>query len=221
MKSVLSAALLAVALGSLAACSGSDDENIASDVPTPSAAADTSVEAITTTTTPPTTSTSTTTTTVPATTTPPDVGTLANPNPIGSTSGDLGWGWSVVINSVVPDATALVMEEFNDPPAPGTVYMLVSVTATLNGPEEANASDILFFLLGPSKLVEERVRVAVPEPEYPRYSQDDPPNDEVSAGGSMTGNIAFQVPAGADLSTYVVVGNHYYSSADEQYFALV
>lgn len=62
-----------------------------------------------------------------------DEGTRENPYPIGSTIENDDW--RVVVNSVTPNATDAVLSEneFNEPPADGSQYMLVNYSATYLG----------------------------------------------------------------------------------------
>ena len=59
----------------------------------------------------------------------------ANPVPLGKPGG-LGNGWSLTITDVNPDATSAILaaDPTNAPPAEGFHYVLVTVTATYNGP---------------------------------------------------------------------------------------
>ena len=59
------------------------------------------------------------------------VGTSSNPVPFGTTF-RLGNGWSLKVDSITPDATAIVMAEnmFNKAPAPGGQFFIATVTLT-------------------------------------------------------------------------------------------
>ena len=63
------------------------------------------------------------------------VGSLASLVPLG-TGADIGFGWSLTINSVNPDAEAEMGDSFNGPPPEGSVYVMVNVTMSYNGPDE-------------------------------------------------------------------------------------
>lgn len=62
---------------------------------------------------------------------PAPVGTSSNPVPFGTTF-RLGNGWSLKVDSITPDATAIVMAEnmFNEAPAPGRQFFIATVTVT-------------------------------------------------------------------------------------------
>lgn len=68
----------------------------------------------------------------------PEVGTRANPAPIGRTLNTTD-GWSITVLSTIPDATAQVMAEnqFNSPPAAGTQFFIATVQATYTGATSA------------------------------------------------------------------------------------
>jgi hypothetical protein len=149
----------------------------------------------------------------PATASPSaDAGTRDNPTPIG-TPADIGDGWTLTVNQVTLDATALVAGEnsFNDPPPEGSVYVMVNITTAYNGPED-KALD--FFTV--SGVTSSNVELnsydsfVVPPDSYDSLA-------EVFAGGSKSGNIVFTVPA-AEVQSLVL-----YTSAgfggDDVYFA--
>lgn len=61
----------------------------------------------------------------------PDGTSRENPLPLGSsvTSGD----WTITINSVNLNANDLIVDDFNEPPAEGNVYIMVNATVTYDG----------------------------------------------------------------------------------------
>lgn len=139
------------------------------------------------------------------------VGTRANPVPIG-TPADIGDGWTLVVNSLNLDATAEVTAEnmFNDPPPDGSVYVLINITATYNGPDE-KATPLIWISGVTSANVEiDPLSSFVVAP-------DEFQMNEVFAGGSVTGNVVLTVPS-AEVASLVL-----YTSAgflnDDVYFA--
>jgi hypothetical protein len=72
--------------------------------------------------------------TVTATRQPTAPGTRTNPIPL-NTPGNLGNGWTIIVTSVNPDATAAILgaDPSNAAPLAGDRYVLVTVTTTYNG----------------------------------------------------------------------------------------
>jgi hypothetical protein len=140
------------------------------------------------------------------------VGTRDNPVPIG-TSADVGEGWTLSVNEVTLDATALVTgaNMFNDPPPEGSVYVMVNITMAYNGPDD-KAIDFFTVSGVTSSNVELNTfdNFVVAPDAYDGLA-------EVFAGGSKSGNIVFTVPA-AEVDSLVL-----YTSAgfggDDVYFA--
>ena len=65
--------------------------------------------------------------------TPPGT-SRTNPIPLGQ-AGNVGKGWTVTVTNVYPDATAQILgaNQFNDPPAAGSQFFMIAVTATYTG----------------------------------------------------------------------------------------
>ena len=124
---------------------------------------------------------------------PAPVGTRSNPVPSGTTF-PLGNGWSIKVDSIIPDATATVMAEnqFNDAPAPGGQFFIATVTVT-------NVSS------GDSRFRDPDLRsVGSLNTPYTTYTNSCGviPNSflfagaEAFPGGSLTRNVCWQVSTG-------------------------
>lgn len=121
-----------------------------------------------------------------------DPGTRTNPLPLG-TSAEIGGGWYASVVDVNFDATDLILAEnmFNDPPAPGQQFVMLTISATYEGPEESSElpTGNAFKLVGDSSV------------SYISYDPgcgvipNDLPRNEVFRGGTITGNICFAVDA--------------------------
>lgn len=120
---------------------------------------------------------------------PEAVGTSqASPAPIGTVV-ETG-GWEIVVVSIDPDATQAVLNEnmFNDPPGDGSQFFFANVSATYRGDTEGqNLLLTSFRALGPSNVaITERCGVT---PDQLDTFVD------VFAGGTITGNLCFEVPS--------------------------
>jgi hypothetical protein len=140
------------------------------------------------------------------------VGTRENPVPIG-TPADIGDGWTLTVNEVTLDATALVTGEnqFNDPPPEGSVYVMINITTAYNGPED-KALD--FFTV--SGVTSSNVELNT----YDSFVVAPDAYDglaEVFAGGSKSGNIVLTVLAGEVQSLVLYTSAGF--SGDDVYFA--
>ena len=135
-------------------------------------------------------------------------GTRENPHPLGTTvaSDD----WEVTVNSFTPDATDAVLAEntFNEPPADGTVYALINVTITYQGADSAYASDVTVNYVTTGGEVVDGLEAFVVGPDAIGL-------DELYAGGSVTGNVVRQIPAG-DTGTIRVTPGWF---TDDAFFA--
>ncbi|WP_240471781.1 hypothetical protein [Pseudarthrobacter phenanthrenivorans] len=116
-------------------------------------------------------------------------GTRENPSPIGSVVESKDW--RVVVNSVTLPATDKVVaaNQFNDPPAAGSEYILVNYSATYIG-KDANGQTPSFvsvdYVTADGKTVN-RFDHSVVAP-------DAIDSNILYNGGTATGNIAIQVP---------------------------
>jgi hypothetical protein len=171
---------------------------------TPSTATTTTVKA-TTTTTPP-----STTTAPPSTTSAPSAGTRKNPVPI-ATDAVVGDGWSARIDSVDFNAAAKVKaaNRFNAEPAAGSVYVMVAVTLTYNGSKAKASYGVRFSALGGSNVQISEASLVLPN-ELDSFK-------DVFQGGSISGNIAFQVLT-SDVPMLVVYAEPAMSFTDSTVF---
>ncbi len=121
----------------------------------------------------------------------PDVGTRENPIPRGS-SAKLYGNWEVRVVNVIPNATSQVLAEnrFNDPPAPGKQFFIATLEATYRGPGSSHFDGrYRLRALGPSGV------------SYSTFEDscgvipDRLPDPEVFTGGTIRGNVCWQVTA--------------------------
>lgn len=142
------------------------------------------------------------------------VGTRANPAPAGSQV-KMG-AYAVSLGPTVQDATADVLaeNEFNDPPAAGSVFVMVPVTATLEGAETGKASaDLTVQFVG-----SDGITYVGCELNYIPGSLSDV--GEMYTGATATGNACASVPAGAVAGgTWVVTETVSFDGA-KVFFAL-
>ncbi|MEV8339207.1 DUF4352 domain-containing protein [Leucobacter sp. NPDC077196] len=122
---------------------------------------------------------------------PEEVGSRSNPASIGSavTDGD----WSVTIDSVNLAANDIMTaNEFNELPAEGNVYILVTGTVTYNGTEDAgeNYYGIIDYVTADGNTISQSY-VDTSGSGIPDYTIMDP----LYPGASHTGALAFEVPA--------------------------
>lgn len=150
----------------------------------------------------------------------PDVGqgTRESPYAIGATVtvGD----YEVTVIDVVPDALDLVMAEnqFNDPPAPGNQFFLVTVGLKYLGTETANPFDLSFNAVGASNVG------------YDGFSEASScgvvPNDiftlpELFPGGEAQVNACWQISsADADSLVMYIEPSFSFDGGDRVFFAI-
>ena len=130
----------------------------------------------------------------------PSVGTLTNPVPVGEVAVYPNWDVSVV--SFNRDATSVVAAEnpFVDPPDPGYVYAIVGGQGTFTGTGFGSISgDLRFRLVADSSLVYDEVESWIAKPPDKLGYQ---PN--VLPGGTISGNVMFQVPAN-DVDSFLLM----------------
>ena len=128
------------------------------------------------------------------------VGTLPNPVPVGEIAVYPNWDVSAVFFS--RDATSVIAAEnpFDDPPDPGYVYAIVGVQGTFTGTGFGSISDDLRFrLVADASLVYDEVESWIAEPPDELGYQ---PN--VLPGGTISGNVVFQVPAN-DVDSFLLM----------------
>lgn len=118
-------------------------------------------------------------------------GTRGNPYPVGSIieNGD----WRVVVNSVTPAATDSVLSEndFNEPPAEGSEYMLVNYSTTYIGNNEDGEMPAMVS-------VEYVTADGTTVNSYDSTVLAPDPIDTTSTlykDGTITGNVVFEVPS--------------------------
>jgi hypothetical protein len=121
-------------------------------------------------------------------------GTRENPYPVGSEiSND---DWSVVINSVNADGNPVVAEanQFNEAPPAGSHYEIVNYTVTYKGEDSSYAAEVQVDAVTSGGSVIGSFDSFV-------VLTDDFSFDELYAGGSVTGSVAYLIPDG---ETYVL-----------------
>jgi len=136
-------------------------------------------------------------------------GSRENPLAIGATiSSD---EFDVVVNSITVDATDEVVGEnmFNDHPEDGMIYSLVNASITYTGSDSSYASFVSFALVSDTGEVYDSTDTFVVAPDGFGL-------DELYNGGTVTGNVALQVPSDFTGLLRVRPG----LLADELFFAL-
>lgn len=116
-------------------------------------------------------------------------GSRENPYPLGSEISNSDW--TVVVNSVNPDGNAVVSaaNQFNEPAPAGSHYEIVNLTVTYKGADSSYAAEVMVdAVLSSGSVVSSYDALVVLE--------DDLGYDELYAGGTVTGSIAFLVPDG-------------------------
>jgi hypothetical protein len=130
----------------------------------------------------------------------PENGSREQPLPAGQAH-DIGDGWTVRVAAFNPDGNQAVADAnmFNEPPAAGRRYVIVTPEATYTGDAEtANAYDITFRLVGASGVtIDEEFMCVAPEPNWTDLT-------EVFPGGTLTGNLCFSVPE-TDVDSLVLI----------------
>ncbi len=143
-------------------------------------------------------------------------GTRADPIPFGFPAqvGD----WTVTVESVEADGTALVMTEnqFNDPPEPGEQFVLVRVAGTYEGNETGSFYiDLAYATVGESAVA------------YTNFGDscgvvpDEIPITDVFTGGMVSGNICWSVRS-EDVASLVMYIEPLFSfdESERVFFAL-
>lgn len=128
-------------------------------------------------------------------------------------------GWEFVVDSVTPDATALIAQEsqFSDPPEPGRQYFMAHLTATYVGTDE-ESSEIFFAVsmgaLGPSNVVYDSYE------DYCGIIPDELNNSkEVFTGGTLEGNVCWSVTT-EDADDMLMFIEPSFEEDDRRWFAL-
>ncbi|HOT07559.1 MAG TPA: hypothetical protein PLI05_05030 [Methanotrichaceae archaeon] len=128
---------------------------------------------------------------------------------------DLGDGWLVTVLSIMPDATQTILKEnmFNDPPKAGNQFFMARVRVSYNGGgSKSFGGSFRLRAMGPSAIgysTFENSAGVTPDPL---------PDSEVFSGGSIEGNIAWQIKS-SDASSLVMYDSPLFSSSDRTYMA--
>lgn len=128
----------------------------------------------------------------PTNTPAPQRGTREDPVPKGTVV-RLSDGWEIRVDAVIPDATATVLAEnqFNDPPVPGHQFFIATITATYQGQGSATFDGTYRLrAVGPSAVSYTTFENSCGV--YPNRIT----NNEVFTGGTITGNVCWQVRSG-------------------------
>jgi len=119
------------------------------------------------------------------------------PIPVG-TATDIGEGWTLTVNGVDPDAAGtLAANEFNDPAAPGSAYVLVDVSLQFDGEGSGTGTAADLHLVGDSNVAARAGCSVSWDGELDRFA-------EVFAGGTIQGELCFEVAA-ADVASAVLL----------------
>ncbi len=119
----------------------------------------------------------------------PAQGTRENPYPVGSEISNNDW--TVVITAVNRDGNAAIAEanQFNEPAAAGTHYEIVTYSITYKGSESGYAAEVAIAAVTSSGNVINSFDSLV-------VLNDGMGLDELYAGGTLTGSVAFAIPDG-------------------------
>lgn len=120
-------------------------------------------------------------------------GTTRNsPTPLGSKITSADGDWELVINSVNTDANSLIVNEWNDPPADGNVYIMVNATVTYLGddPQGEHAFATIDYVTADGNTVS-LAYVSYDETDFTLI-------DPLYNGASHTGANAYEVPDSLD-----------------------
>jgi hypothetical protein len=130
---------------------------------------------------------------------------------------DLGDGWQVTVISSVPDAADIVMQEnmFNDPPGDGKQFFLARIEAKYTGSgSDTFGGSYRLRAVGPSSIgytTYENSPGVIPDPI---------PSSEVFTGGTIVGNIGWEISS-IDVGSLVMYDYSAFGSNDDRvYMAL-
>jgi hypothetical protein len=124
---------------------------------------------------------------------------------------EIGGDWVASVINVVPDATQLVLAEnqFNDPPAPGEQFFLVTIAATYEGEGSSTLpAGNIFQVVGESSVAYTSFNPGcgvIPG----QYSF-----TEVFGGGSIEFNTCFAVKSG-DVPSLVMFADDFFTFNDD------
>ena len=144
-------------------------------------------------------------TTAPTATTGSTTGTSRSaPGPVGKalTVGD----WSIIVNSVIPNATQQVLarNSFNKPPATGEQFFMVSISATYTGSEEPAQffSDVTLKAVGASSVgYDSQSDCGTVPDEFDEFK-------DTFKGGTLTGNVCWAVKT-TDAGSLLMYGTQF------------
>lgn len=144
-----------------------------------------------------------------------EMGGRGNPIPVG-TSATVG-NWSIKVTEAVPNATDMIMAEnmFNDPPADGRQFYLVSIEAQYLGGGEDTANfwiDSSFHMLGDRAVAYGSSDASCGV--IPGSLLDMP---EVFEGGVVTGNVCFSVPSD-EVESFLLMADEGFSLDGQSVF---
>lgn len=141
----------------------------------------------------------------------------SNPAPIG-TAVEVA-GWRIVVNSVMPDATKLILDgnSFNDPPAEGRQFFIANISATYIATDPESSSlffDLDISALGPSAV--EYTGIG----DYCGVIPDEIDSfKDVFEGGTITGNICWSVTA-SDAADLLMWAEEFLDEDQRAWFSL-
>lgn len=130
------------------------------------------------------------------------VGTREDPIPIGTTV-NLGDGWQITVQSVIPDATDIVLKEnmFNKPPKPGDQFFMARVQVKYTGTNSAQfGGGYRLRAVGPSSVGYSTFQNS------PGVIPDPLPNSDVFTGGAIEGNVGWEIKL-SDAKALVMYDN--------------
>lgn len=142
----------------------------------------------------------------------PKQGTRENPLPVGSTA-KIG-SWEVTLNSVNLDATAAIKKanEFNEAPPAGSKYVMANITAKYIGEESGTFwADMSYKFYGSGGNTFDTASVVV--------DKSIADAGETFPDASVTGNLAFQVPAD-QLEGGAIILEESFTSESRTFFAV-
>ena len=145
------------------------------------------------------------------------MGTREDPIPVGTTV-TLGDGWQITVQSVIPDATDIVLKEnqFNKLPKSGDQFFIARVQAKYTGPNSATFSgSYRLRAVGPSSIGYSTFA------NNPGVIPDPIPESEVFTGGVIEGNVGWEIKS-SDANALVMYDNplSFGGNNDRMYMAL-
>ena len=151
--------------------------------------------------------------TPPAAPTPPPApvqGTRQNPFPLGTEARNSSY--ALKVNTVTPDATAAVLaaNQFNDPPAAGNQFYIANITVTYVAASPPSTTLLSVFVdfgvLGSANVLYQSFKQScgvIPD-DLDQFAT-------VFTGGTLTGNICWEVPAAESGSLVFTNGTNFWA----------